>query len=71
MSNPGDSTVDIVRNATRELARKFDYGYWREKDRLGDFLGEVGRAHLPERGGIDEIQVAADQLGERGMRAVA
>ncbi len=31
MSDPGDSTVDVVRKATRELARKFDYGYWRAK----------------------------------------
>ena len=31
---------------------------------LGDFLGELWGADLPERGGIGEIQVAADEFSE-------
>ncbi len=30
------NTAAIVCKATRELARKFEYGYWREKDKLGE-----------------------------------
>jgi acyl-CoA dehydrogenase len=40
MSDPGESTIDIVRKATRELARKFGYGYWRERDKLGEYPWE-------------------------------
>src|ERR1700675_2941560 len=33
MSAPDESTVDVVRKATRELARSFGYEYWRRKDK--------------------------------------
>lgn len=36
---------------------------------LGDIPGEVGRLHLAQRGGIDQIRVAADELGEGGFGA--
>jgi len=35
-----DGTVDVVRKATRELARSFDYGYWRRKDKFGEYPWE-------------------------------
>ena len=44
MSDPDDSTVDVVRKATRELARTFDYAYWREKDKLGEYPWEFVKA---------------------------
>ena len=44
MSNPDDSTVQVVRKATRELARTFDYAYWREKDKLGEYPWEFVKA---------------------------
>jgi acyl-CoA dehydrogenase len=37
MSRPDETTNDVVRKATRELARSFDYAYWREKDKLGEY----------------------------------
>src|SRR6201988_2830486 len=37
MSDSDESTIDIVRKATRELARKFDYAYWRQKDKRGEY----------------------------------
>jgi Acyl-CoA dehydrogenase, N-terminal domain/Poly-beta-hydroxybutyrate polymerase (PhaC) N-terminus len=44
MSEPNETTIDVVRNATRELARKFDYAYWREKDKLGEYPWEFVKA---------------------------
>ena len=44
MSDPDDSTVDVVRKATRELARRFDCAYWREKDKLGEYPWEFVKA---------------------------
>ena len=35
-----------------------------EEGGLGDFFGELRRANLPERGGMDEIDVTADEFGE-------
>ncbi|MDQ0382530.1 acyl-CoA dehydrogenase family protein [Amycolatopsis thermophila] len=35
-----ESSVDIVRKATRELARKFDNDYWLEKDRKHEYPWE-------------------------------
>ena len=32
--------------------------------RLGDFLGELRRAHLAEGGGVNEVEVAADDFGK-------
>jgi acyl-CoA dehydrogenase len=44
MTALAESTVDVVRKATRELARSFDYGYWREKDKLADYPWEFVKA---------------------------
>ena len=41
------------------------------KNGLGDFLGELQGADLPERSGMDEINVAADEFGEGVFGAVA
>jgi acyl-CoA dehydrogenase len=49
MSGPDESSIDVVRKATRELARKFGYGYWREKDKLGEYPWEFVTAFA--RGG--------------------
>ena len=38
---------------------------------LGDFLGELRRADLPERGGMDEVEVAADEFGEGVLGVLA
>ena len=40
MSDPDESNVDVVRKATRELAHKFDYDYWRAKDKLAQYPWE-------------------------------
>ena len=39
-----ESTVDVVRKATRELARSFDYDYWRERDKRGEYPWEFVKA---------------------------
>ena len=44
MSGPDESTIDIVRKTTRELAGKFDYAYWRQKDKLGEYPWEFVKA---------------------------
>ena len=44
MSRPDESTIDVVRKATRELARNFDYAYWREKDKRGEYPWEFVNA---------------------------
>jgi acyl-CoA dehydrogenase len=49
MSDPGESAIDVVRKASRELARKFGYGYWRDKDKLGEYPWEFVTAFA--RGG--------------------
>ena len=41
---PDESTIDVVRKATRELARSFGYEYWREKDKLGEYPWEFVKA---------------------------
>lgn len=40
MSDPDESNVDVVRKATRELAHKFGYDYWRAKDKLAQYPWE-------------------------------
>jgi acyl-CoA dehydrogenase len=40
MSGSDESTIDVVRKATRVLARSFGYEYWRQKDRLGEYPWE-------------------------------
>ncbi|OBG28582.1 acyl-CoA dehydrogenase family protein [Mycobacterium sp. 852002-51057_SCH5723018] len=44
MSDTIDSTIEVVRKATRELARSFDYAYWRNKDKLGEYPWEFVKA---------------------------
>ena len=44
MNGPDESTIDVVRKATRELARNFDYAYWREKDKRGEYPWEFVNA---------------------------
>ena len=44
MSGPDESTIDVVRKATRELARSFDYAYWRQKDKRGEYPWEFVKA---------------------------
>ena len=39
-----ESNVEIVRKATRELARKFDYDYWRQKDKDHEYPWEFVKA---------------------------
>ena len=39
-----ESTVDVVRKATRELARGFDLEYWRQKDKKGEYPREFVKA---------------------------
>ena len=41
------------------------------KGALRHILSEVGVANHPERSGIDEINVAAHQLGKGGLRMAA
>ena len=44
MNATEESTIDVVRKATRELARKFDYAYWRQKDKRGEYPWEFVKA---------------------------
>ena len=44
MSEFDESTIDVVRKATGELARKFGYGYWRDKDKRGEYPWEFVNA---------------------------
>jgi acyl-CoA dehydrogenase len=44
MSGHDENHVDIVRKATGELARNFDYAYWREKDKLAEYPWEFVKA---------------------------
>ncbi|NKQ55527.1 acyl-CoA/acyl-ACP dehydrogenase [Amycolatopsis sp. K13G38] len=39
-----DRDLDLVRRSARELARKFDLDYWREKDRKAEYPWEFVRA---------------------------
>ena len=44
MNATEESTIDVVRKATRELARNFDYAYWRQKDKRGEYPWEFVKA---------------------------
>src|ERR1700751_3024375 len=44
MSGTNESTIDVVRKATRALAGSFGYEYWHQKDRLGEYPWEFVRA---------------------------
>ncbi|HUL98830.1 MAG TPA: acyl-CoA dehydrogenase family protein [Mycobacterium sp.] len=39
-----DSTLEVVRKTTAELARTFDYDYWRTKDKCGEYPWEFVKA---------------------------
>ncbi|WKN61014.1 acyl-CoA dehydrogenase family protein (plasmid) [Rhodococcus opacus] len=39
-----ETTVDVVRKATRELARSFDLEYWRQKDKKAEYPREFVKA---------------------------
>ncbi|UKD57730.1 acyl-CoA/acyl-ACP dehydrogenase [Amycolatopsis sp. FU40] len=74
MTDP-ESNVEIVRKATRELARKFDHDYWLDKDRNHEYPWEFVKAFaaggwlgamIPEEyGGIGlGLEEAAVMMGE-------
>ncbi|MFE3171926.1 acyl-CoA dehydrogenase family protein [Amycolatopsis sp. NPDC059090] len=74
MTDP-ESNVEIVRKATRELARKFDHDYWLDKDRNHQYPWEFVKAFaaggwlgamIPEEyGGIGlGLEEAAVMMGE-------
>ncbi|MEV0705732.1 acyl-CoA dehydrogenase family protein [Saccharopolyspora sp. NPDC050389] len=44
MTSTEESNVEVARKATRELARKFDYEYWLEKDRKHEYPWEFVKA---------------------------
>lgn len=44
MSATEESRIEVVRKATRELARKFDYEYWLDKDRKHEYPWEFVKA---------------------------
>ena len=52
MSASDESTIDIVRKATRELARKFGYEYWRRRTSSASTRGNSSR-RSPKAGGSE------------------
>ena len=44
MTSTDDRDLDLVRKSARELARRFDLGYWREKDKKGECPWEFVKA---------------------------
>jgi alkylation response protein AidB-like acyl-CoA dehydrogenase len=44
MTSTDDRDLDLVRKSARELARRFDLGYWREKDKKGEYPWEFVKA---------------------------
>ena len=79
MNGPDESTIDVVRKATRELARNFDYAYWRQKDKRGEYPWEFVKAFaqggwlgalIPERvrrAGARHRGVRRDDAGNRRL----
>ena len=55
------------RRVTRERGVAREVG----EDGLRDFLGQLRRADLPQRGGIDQIQMPPDDFGEGVLRIFA
>ena len=39
MASGDPQDLELIRQATRDLARRFDLGYWREKDKKGEYPG--------------------------------
>ena len=44
MTSADERDLDLVRKSARELARRFDLGYWREKDKKGEYPWEFVKA---------------------------
>ena len=44
MTSTDDRDLDLVRKSARELARRFDLGYWRERDKKGEYPWEFVKA---------------------------
>lgn len=44
MTGTDDRDLDLVRKSARELARRFDLGYWRERDKKGEYPWEFVKA---------------------------
>jgi acyl-CoA dehydrogenase len=44
MTSTDDRDLDLVRRSARELARRFDLGYWRQKDKREEYPWEFVRA---------------------------
>ena len=44
MTSTDERDLDLVRKSARELARRFDLGYWREKDKKGEYPWEFVKA---------------------------
>jgi acyl-CoA dehydrogenase len=44
MTTTDDRDLDLVRKSVRELARRFDLGCWREKDKKGEYPWEFVKA---------------------------
>lgn len=44
MTSTDDRDLDLIRRSARELARRFDLGYWREKDKKGEYPWEFVKA---------------------------
>jgi Acyl-CoA dehydrogenases len=82
MNATEESTIDVVRKATRELARNFDYAYWRQKDKRGEYPWEFVKAFaqggwlgalIPEQYGglglgIAECGVMMQEIAASGRR---
>ena len=47
------------------LAERFGFARQNDKNRLCDFLGQMRIAHLPQCNGMNEIDMARDECGER------
>ena len=63
----GRAAGDLIEPCGEDGVRLEVAGVAREvgEDGLGDFLGELRRADLAERGGMDEINMAANEFSER------
>jgi alkylation response protein AidB-like acyl-CoA dehydrogenase len=44
MTGTDERDLDLVRKSARELARRFDLGYWREKDKKAEYPWEFVKA---------------------------
>lgn len=44
MSTTEPTDLELIRDTVRELARKFDWGYWRQKDKDHEYPWEFVKA---------------------------